>query len=131
MARPTKGLRHVDELPVGDEQAKERLKWILLTLLGLRPVQEALCALGIGRTYFAMLRTQVLHGSVQLLQPRPCGRPRRVTTVSVAELDALRRRVAELEHENARLQAQLDVAPVLAARRRSRTKSNSDPALAS
>jgi hypothetical protein len=125
MARPTKGLGHVDEL-VGDEQAKERLKWILLTLLGLRPVQEALLALGIGRTYFAMLRCRVLDCALAGLQPRPCGRPRRVPSVSMAELDVLRRRVAELEHENARLQARLDLAHAQVVRPRSRSKSQDE-----
>jgi hypothetical protein len=130
MARPTKGLQHVDAL-VGDEQAKERLKWILRTLLGLRTVQEALAALGIGRTYFAMLRTRALESAHGGLSPRPCGRPKRESAASVAELEALRRRVAELEHENAELQARLALAPVLAARRRSRPKRHGDPALAS
>lgn len=124
MARPTKGLGHVDERQ-GDPQSKERLKWILWTLLGVRPVQEALCALGIGRTYFATLRSLVLDGSLASLQPRPCGRPPRAREATRDEIDALHRRIAELEHENARLQAQLELAQALQVQRRSRSKSHS------
>lgn len=122
MARPSKGLAHVDELR-GDKPTKERLKWILRTLLGRRSVQEALLALGIGRTYFAMLRKRVLERAYDSLQPMPCGRPRRAKVVAMAEVDALRRRVAELERDNALLQARLDIAKAQAMKRSSCPKS--------
>lgn len=124
MARPTKGLQLVDELP-GDEQAKERLKWILLTLLGLCSVQEALVALGIGRTYFAMLRRGVLDAAMEHLRPKPCGRRRKTVTVTAEQLDGMRRRIAALERENRLLQAQIDVAHVQALAGGSRSKRHS------
>lgn len=79
---------------------------------GELPVNEACDQLGVGPTQFANLRAAALLSFLDGLQPKPVGRPRRMPPAVQAELDALRRRVAELEHDNRRLRTQLELVPV-------------------
>lgn len=110
MARPNKGLGHVDQLP-GDPQGKRRLRVILSTLSGQLSVAEACDELGIGPTYFAVLRTRVLRGALVALAPLPVGRPpRAAATVTEAEAEALRRQIVDLTRENTILRARMEVA---------------------
>ncbi len=69
MARPNKGLDHVDGLQ-GEAQQKQRLRCILSALFGLMSVGEACLELGIGPTYFRLLRIRVLQACLDALAPR-------------------------------------------------------------
>ena len=72
--RPPKGPGLVDGLP-GSAVAKRRLRLILETIAGDRSVGEACAVLGIGEAAFHKLRSRFLQESVDLLEPRPAGRP--------------------------------------------------------
>lgn len=109
MARPNLGLAHVDRLPGGAEE-KFRLKVVLATISGELLVEEACDELDVGPTQFANLRREALLGALEGLSPRPGGRPRKVPEVSLAEVQALRQRVAELERERELMRARLEVA---------------------
>ena len=124
MARPNKGLDHIDGLQ-GDRTEKHRLRCILSTLLGLRSVAEVCIELAIGRTYFAMLRVRVLQACLDALAARPTGRPRRVPVEVQQEIAAMRQRIAELEQENRLLNARLELATLpLPRRSKSRPRSS-------
>lgn len=114
MARPNKGLGHVDGLQ-GDEESKYLAKVVLATLTGEMLVDEAYEELGVGPTQFAHLRKQVLQGAVDGARPRPVGRPRRLTAKTEEEVEAMARRIQELEHELEVLRAriELSVLPLL------------------
>lgn len=109
MARPNKGLGHVDNLE-GDPDSKWRLKVILATLTGEMLVDEAYEALEVGPTQFANLRRQTLQAALDGLVPRPGGRPRKEVAVSVSELEALRARNLQLERELAEMRARVELA---------------------
>lgn len=109
MARPNKGLGHVDGLQ-GDPEDKWRLKVVLATLTGEMLVDEAYDELGIGPTQFASLRKQVLQGALDALQPKPVGRPRRVTARTEEEVEAMAQHIAELERDAAILRSRLELA---------------------
>ena len=111
MARPNKGLGHVDSQP-GDPQSKRRLCGILSTTGGQQSVDEVCKELGIRPTYFAELRGRALRGALAALAPRPVGRPPRRPATSESEVMVLRQRIAELERENQILHARLDLAQV-------------------
>lgn len=85
---------------------------IFSTMPATRTVDEACRELGLGPTQFDNLRTQALLGAVERIKPRPTGRPRRSTSLSPREIDALQRQVYELRRENVLLRAQLEVAEV-------------------
>jgi hypothetical protein len=109
MGRPTKGVDHVDGLQ-GDLETRWVLKVVLSTLTGEMLVEEAYEELGLGPTQFANLRKQALQAALDGLRPKPIGRPKRLTTCTEAEVDALRRRIAELEREAQLQRARLEVA---------------------
>jgi hypothetical protein len=109
MARPNKGLDHVDSLE-GDPESKWRLKVILATLTGEMLVEEAYEELEVGPTQFANLRRQTLQAAVDGLVKKPGGRPRKETSMSAAEVAALQLRNAELEREIAELRARVELA---------------------
>lgn len=121
MARPTKGLDHVDGLQ-GDVRTKGRLKALLATITGEAWVATACETIGVGPTQFANLRSQALQGALDALQPRRVGRPPKPSSHTDAEYRALQQRNVELEREVALLKAQLEVArmPVPAAKERSK-----------
>lgn len=129
MARPNKGLAHVDGLP-GDQETKWRLKVILATLTGEMLVDEAYEELGVGPTQFANLRKQALQGALDALQAKPVGRPRRAASVSEEEIEAMRQRIAELEHDAAIQRSRLELAilPLLKKPRRSKSGGQTSPA---
>ena len=122
MARPNKGVNHVDEIQ-GSKESKRRAKLILKTITGEMSVREACEQLGVGPTQFANLRTQALEGLVDSLGPKPAGRRPRVQVASPREVD-LAQRVADLEHENRLLRAQVEVAGL---RRRQEAKHSKSP----
>lgn len=125
MARPNKGLGHVDALK-GDPETKWRLQVILATLTGEMLVEEAYEELEVGPTQLANLRRRALQGAVDALGSRATGRPRRDATISPDEVAALRKRNAELERQLTEMRARVELAllpflekPTGAARRRS------------
>ncbi|HEY3497180.1 MAG TPA: helix-turn-helix domain-containing protein, partial [Polyangiaceae bacterium] len=126
MARPNKGVNHVDGIQ-GTRESKRRAKLILKTISGEMSVREACEQLGIGPTQFANLRTQALEGFVDCLQPEPAGRRPRAKVVSEHEL-TLQQRVADLERENRLLRAQAEVAALRRGQEPARSKSVRLPA---
>jgi hypothetical protein len=61
----------------GSTKAKTRLRLILETLAGERTVSAAGQALGVSRRRFHDLRAEFLRVALDLLEPRPAGRPGR------------------------------------------------------
>lgn len=99
------GAAHVEHLN-GTQRAKERLAMILKTMRGELTVSEACHALSICESRFHALRNQWLQEALELLEPRPTGRPRRLPDAPSAE------EVAALASENERLREELLVAEV-------------------
>jgi hypothetical protein len=91
-------------------EARERTKVILLTLTQEASVQAGYEQLGMGRTRFQDLRRRMLEGAVQALEERPVGRPRCPREREVSELQELRGRLVELEHELRRTRVELEIA---------------------
>ena len=96
--------RHVDSL-CGSERAKLRLQTILKTLQGQLTVPEACQVLGICQSRFHALRNEWLQEALDLLEPRPLGRPAQVVSPEEEE-------VARLQAENRDLKQQLRVTTV-------------------
>jgi len=96
--------RHVDGL-CGSERAKLRLQTILKTLQGQMTVPEACQVLGICESRFHALRNEWLQEALELLEPRPLGRPPQVVSPEEEE-------VARLQAENRDLKQQRHVAEV-------------------
>lgn len=104
----------------GEAQPKQRLRCILSALFGLKSVAKACRELGIGPTYFRLLRIQVLQACLDALAPRPTGRPPLVPRAVRQELQEQRARIVELEREVQILRTQLELAAVTASRPKSR-----------
>jgi transposase-like protein len=102
--RKPKGPQLVESLD-GSERAKCRLKAILETLSGQRTIPEVCEELGIQESLFHRVRSQVLQTALERLEPRPLGRPSRLS--SAEEL-----RVTELEAEVRELKVELKAADV-------------------
>jgi hypothetical protein len=91
-------------------EARERTRVMLMTLSGLWSVRDGCERLEIRRTRFQDLRRRMIEGAVQAVERGPIGRPPRRPQVACRELQELRRRVVELEHELRRTQTELDIA---------------------
>jgi hypothetical protein len=91
-------------------QARERAQVILRTLARRCSVQAGCRSLGMGRTRFQDLRQRMLGAAVAALEERPAGRPRSRVQRTCRQLLTVRRRLAELEKELRRTQAELDLA---------------------
>jgi transposase-like protein len=89
----------------GSPAAKQRLEVILETIAGQLTVPEACQQLGIGKSRFHALRNQTLQATLEVLEPRPLGRPSKPTSPEQAEVD-------ELQAELRRLRAELELAQV-------------------
>jgi hypothetical protein len=100
------GPGHVDRL-TGSAAAKQRMKVLLETLLGKRIVPEACAELGIGESRFHALRNRWLQQALELLEPRPIGRPPHQADAVAAQAE-----LAALETENRALRQQLAAAEV-------------------
>ncbi len=126
MARPNKGLGHVDGLK-GDPEDKLRLKILLATVTGEMLVDEACDELDLGPTQLASLRRQVLQGALEALRARPVGRPRRSAVVTDEEVEAMRQRIVELEQDAVVLRSKLELAilPLLGGPSRSKRRNRS------
>lgn len=92
------------------EQARERAKVMMRTLAGTCSVQAGCRSLGMGRTRFQDLRRRLLGAAVGALEERPAGRPRLQVAKTCRQLSTLRRRLAGLECDLRRAQAELDIA---------------------
>jgi len=93
MGRKPLATGHVDRLQ-GAELAKQRLTVILETLRGELAVPEAGARLGICESRFHALRGSWLQEALELLEPRPLGRPPQ--KAAAAEWQS---RIQELEAE--------------------------------
>jgi hypothetical protein len=87
---------------VGSATAKDRLWWVVQTLAGLRSVDEASAGLGISPRRFHYLRTQLMQQAVEMLEPRPPGRPAQARESTRSNEAAL---TAELQQLKLDLQA--------------------------
>ena len=90
----------------------------LQAMIGGQSVADACDGLGIGRARFQELRTIWLQASLEAMEPRAPGRKPHVMSPEQEEIEALRRENAALAVENAKLRAQLELAPVTAGGRR-------------
>jgi len=84
-------------------------------------VADACSELGIGPSQFANLRTRMLQGAVDAMAPQPIGRPRLAAPQPVVDTDELEQEIFDLAHENAMLQAKLEVNEALRAARASKS----------
>jgi transposase-like protein len=96
---------HVDGLS-GSELAKLRLSLILQAMLGEVTVAEACEQLGIGESRFHAMRNRWLQEALELLEPRPIGRPPKPAASASTD------QIAQLEADNRLLQHQLQAAGV-------------------
>jgi hypothetical protein len=93
--------------------AKSRLGVILKTLRGELTIPEACQELGICESHFHALRSRWLQESLELLEPRPMGRPPRREAPDVDEVAALARRNEQLEKELSVAKVRRDLAEML------------------
>ena len=93
--RPAKGTKMVEDLD-GSSDAKKRLKVILETVSGEKGVSEACDELGIGKSAFFELRGRVLQATLENLEPKSSGRPRREVSEEQAEIEKLKKEKQEL-----------------------------------
>ena len=96
---------HVERLS-GSERAKRRLATILRTITGELTIVEACTELGVSQSRFHALRHEWLQEALELLEPRPLGRP----PIASPPVDG--DQLAELLAEKEDLQRQLHVAEV-------------------
>ena len=89
--------RHVDGL-CGSERAKLRLQMILKTLQGKMTVPQACEVLGISESRFHALRNQWLQEALDLLEPRPLGRPPQTVSPEQEEVARLQAENQDLKH---------------------------------
>ena len=101
---------HVDHLD-GSLRAKQRLRAILKTMSGEWTVPQACASVGVQAAQFHTLRHAWLQGSLQLLEPKPVGRP---PQASAPAADASQPRIEQLERDLALATARREVAEVLA-----------------
>lgn len=83
------------------------MKVLLETLHGERIVPEACAELGIGESRFHALRNRWLQQALELLEPRPVGRPPHPADAAEAQAE-----LAALQTENRALRQQLAAAEV-------------------
>jgi hypothetical protein len=97
LGRKPQGVKLLEGL-AGSEHARRRMTLFLETLAGERMVAEACHELGIGPSRFFAQRAEWLQEALGLLEPRSPGRPPQAApSGSLVEIEALRRRVGELE----------------------------------
>lgn len=99
---------HVDHL-AASPHAKRRLTAVLKTLSGEWTIPQACTELGIHEAYFHALRHEWLQGAVELLEPKPIGRPPQAAVPATND-----KRIALLERELQMAETRREVAEVLA-----------------
>jgi transposase InsO family protein len=96
----------------GSDEAKRRLRVLLEVLSGRCRVKDACARLGIKPARLEQLRRRALLGALAALEPRPGGRPRRRSEVTVDQVEELMVRVRELGLELRVAQARAEVAQI-------------------
>lgn len=96
---------HVESLS-GSQRAKQRLEVILGTVTGELTIAEACATLGVCQSRFHALRHEWLQSALELLEPRPMGRPPKASPPADGA------QLAELLAEKEELKRQLHVAEV-------------------
>ena len=108
--RPPEGLEHIDRVH-GSFEAKQRLKTIVLSVLGDVTVVEACQRLKIGSSRFHVIRHAALQAAVERLEPHRAGRPHNKAHVFSAHVRALEERLEQSEsdliHERTRAEIAL------------------------
>jgi len=94
----------------GSPAAKQRLEVILETIVGQLTVPQACQRLGIGESRFHALRNQTLQVTLEVLEPRPLGRPTKPTSPEPTEVNTLQAEVCRLKAELELAQVQLTLA---------------------
>jgi hypothetical protein len=90
------GLEYIDNLDAAME-TKKRLQWIIQVLAGDARVVEACTALDVSETRYYQLRATALQAALTAIEPRPAGRPSRVSLARAEQIRVLQQRVRELE----------------------------------
>jgi len=119
------GTGHVDQLS-GSQRAKLRLATILKTLRGELKIADACQLLGVCESRFFALRNDWLQESLELLEPRPAGRPSK-PSVDPRQLE-LEQTNSQLEQQLLEAQVRRDVDQILVAAGAPATESASRPA---
>ena len=96
--RPTSAVSIVGRLK-GTSSAKERVLVMLENLGGALPVAEACRRLSFSRTLFRRYREALLLAAIQVLEPRPRGRPVRRPLAESRRLLALEEKIRRLEED--------------------------------
>jgi len=86
----------------GSSLAQTRLRVVLETIAGRKPVQDACDELNICEQLFERIRARCMQAAVASLELRPAGRPPKATSPADHEIAELKEHIAELE---AQLQA--------------------------
>lgn len=97
----------------GSEIAKERLELILATIAGQVTVVAAAQQLGLSEAMFYKLRNRVLQVSLLDLEPKPIGRPPRLTSEEATRSAELVERVSELQRELVAQTVRLELAQTM------------------
>jgi len=110
VGRKPQGAGLVDPLR-GSPHAKQRMTLILETLAGHCTVETACEELGIQQSRFFAQRAEWLQEALELLEPRPLGRPCKTEPVaSPSEVKALRKQLHELQARAAAVNVQAELA---------------------
>jgi transposase-like protein len=105
--------RHVDGLS-GSRLAKKRLEAILKTLRGEWTIARACQELEICESRFHALRRDWLQQSLELLEPRPAGRPAKSQEIDLQEVQRLDSQLKTLEQELVASQVRREAAEISA-----------------
>ena len=102
-------VHHLD----GSEHAKDRMEVILETIAGKLTIREACDRLGIEEAMFFRLRMQALQAAIRRLEPRPSGRPPRVTTPEGERIADLEQDLQDKELELQAAAVRLEIAQAM------------------
>jgi len=83
----------------GSRLACTRLRVILETIVGTKPVKDACVELDICEQMFERYRARAIEAAVASLELKPAGRPAKATSPSDEQIAELKERIAELEAE--------------------------------
>jgi hypothetical protein len=97
----------------GSAVAKERLRAVLLTMLGQQTIAEVAAQLGLSERRLHGLRGRMLQAALQALEPLPAGRPPRLSAESDARTEALEAELRDLRLDLRAAQIREEVALVM------------------
>jgi len=83
----------------GSTLACTRMRVILETIVGSKPVKDACAQLGICEQLFERIRARAIAAGVAALELKPAGRPAKATSAAEEQIAELSDRIAELEAE--------------------------------